>query len=90
MKAISTITPGSADSSSQVAGALFTRLIADSCPKEAKAAVEATGPVAFQSAFSILGQLAMQELMADKDVNAGMSLLQKYIDNAKLQAALSK
>jgi hypothetical protein len=86
MKAISSINSSAPEDSSRVAGELFTRLIAEACPNQAKAAVDATGPVAFQSAFSVLGQLAMQELMADKDVNAGMGLLQKYIDNGKVQS----
>lgn len=46
------------------------------------------GQVAFQSAFSVLGQLAMQALMTDKDVNASMGLLEKYIDGAKVQSVL--
>lgn len=88
MKAISTINPSAPEESSRVAGQLFTKLVAESCPKEAKAAVDAAGPGAFQSAFTVLGQLAMQELMTDKDVAAGMSLLQKHIDASKVQSVL--
>jgi len=88
MKAISSINPSAPEESSRTVGALFNRLVTQACPKEAKAAVGAVGPIAFQSAFAVLGQLAMQELMADKDVNAGMGLLQKYVDNAKVQSVL--
>ena len=88
MKAISSINPSAPEDSSRVAGNLFNRLITEACPKEAKAAVGAVGPIAFQSAFSVLGQLAMQELMTDKNVNASMGLLQKYVDNAKVQTVL--
>jgi hypothetical protein len=89
MKAVATVLPSAPEESHRIAGALFTRLIAEQCPKQAKAAVDAVGPVAIQSAFTVLGQLAMQELMADKDVAAGMSMLQRHIDSAKLQAAIS-
>jgi hypothetical protein len=88
MKAISTIKPSAPEDSSRVAGALFNRLITETCPKEAKAAVAVSGPPAFQTAFSVLGQLAMQELMADNNVSANMGLLHKYVDNAKIQSVI--
>lgn len=89
MRAIANMAPSAPDESSRVAGALYTRLIADTCATQARAAVVAVGPVAFQSAFTVLGQLAMQELMADKDVATSMGLLQKYIDSAKVQSVLT-
>jgi len=89
MKAISSINPSAPEDSSRVSGALFNRLIIEACPKEAKAAVDAVGPIAFQSAFAVLGQLAMQELMTDKNVNTSMGLLQKYVDNAKVQSVFT-
>ena len=36
----------------------------------------------------MLGQLAMQELMTDRDVAAGMGLLEKYVDARKIQSAV--
>jgi len=88
MKAIASITASAPEESSRAAGSLFTKLITESCPSQAKAALAAVGPSAFQSGFTVLGQLAMQELMADKDVAAGMGMLQKYIDSEKLHSAL--
>ena len=88
MRAIATISATAPQDSSMAAGQLFTKLIAEACPAQAKAAVAAVGPTAFQTGFSVLGQLAMQELMTDKDVTAGMGLLQKYIDTSKVQSAL--
>ncbi|MFZ2991108.1 hypothetical protein [Ideonella sp.] len=89
LKAIAKIAPSAPEDSSREAGALFTRLITDTCVEQAKAAGRAAGPVAFQSAFSVLGQLAMQELMSDKDVAANMALLQKHVDAPKIQAVMS-
>ena len=89
MKAITTLPPGASEEVSKTAGRLFTRLVAEICAKDARAAVQAVGPVAIQSAFTVLGQLAMQELMADKDVAAGMSAVEKHIDNQKVQAVLT-
>jgi len=88
MKAISTINPSAPEDSSKAAGRLFTKLVVEACPKEAKAAVDAVGSGAFQSAFTVLGQLAMQELMTDKDVAAGMALLEKHVDTSKIQSVL--
>ena len=52
------------------AGELFTRLLTDACANEAKVALKAGGPMAIQVGFQTLGQLAMQELMTDRDVAA--------------------
>jgi hypothetical protein len=48
----------------------------------------AAGPSAFQSAFTTLGQLAMQEPMTDGDAAVGMGILQKYIDAGKVRVVL--
>ena len=88
MRAIATISASAPQESSKTAGQLFTRLIAEACPDQAKAAVGAVGQVAFQAGFSMLGQLAMQELMTDRDVAAGMGLLEKYVDARKIQSAV--
>ncbi len=89
MKAIATVPPAAAEESSRAAGQLFTRLIAESCAKEARAAVQVGGSSAIQSAFNVLGQLAMQELMADRDVAAGMSAIEKYVDSERVRSVLS-
>lgn len=89
MKAIAAISAAANEDSSRVAGRLFTRLIVETCPVQAKAAFDVTGPAAFQTAFGVLGQLAMQELTADKDVSAAMGLLQKHIDTVKVQSVLT-
>ncbi|WP_374661649.1 hypothetical protein [Inhella sp.] len=85
MKALATQT-GNADEVSRVAGALFTRLLADNCPAQTRAAMQAGGPVAIQTAFTTLGQLAMQELMSNKDVAATLGQLERHLDRAKLEA----
>ncbi len=88
MRSIATLPSSASEDASRAAGRLFTRLVADACPKEARAAVQVAGPSAIQAAFSVLGQLAMQELMTDKDVATGMSLVEKYIDSERVQSVL--
>jgi len=86
MKSISNVPDSETEEVSRVAGALFTRLLADSCPTQVKAAVQSGGPMAIQAAFTVLGQLAMQELMTDKDVARTMGILERHIDRQKLDA----
>lgn len=84
MKSISNVPPAVAEEATRTAGSMFTRLLADSCPQQIKAAIRAGGPMAIQGAFQVLGQLAMQELMTDKDVMSAMSMLDRYLDKQKL------
>jgi hypothetical protein len=63
---------------------LFTRLLADSCMRQAQAAFKEGGAKAIEIAFQTLGQLAMQELMTIPDVNASMARFEKSLDQSKL------
>jgi hypothetical protein len=63
---------------------LFTRLLADSCMRQAQAAFKEGGAKAIEIAFQTLGQLAMQELMTNPDVNASMARFEKSLDQSKL------
>lgn len=88
MRAIAELAPTAPQESSKTAGELFTRLMVESCPDQARAAVQARGGAAIQAGFNVLGQLAMQELMSDREVAARMGLLEQYVDTAKLQSVL--
>jgi hypothetical protein len=74
--------------SSRTAGQLFTRLLADDCPAQTRAAVQAGGAMAIQLAFQTLGQVAMQELMANPDVATSMADFQRHIDQPRLAPLL--
>jgi hypothetical protein len=78
------------DDSAQKMAALLTRLLAESCVSEVKAAEKTgQGSQAVRIAFEAVGQLAAQELMSDKNVQATMGLVERYVDSAKLHEALS-
>jgi hypothetical protein len=66
--------------------ALFERLVTDSCRKQSAAAIRYEGAMAFQQSFGVLGQVAMQELMTNKNVGAGVQGFIKYMDKAKIEA----
>lgn len=75
------------DETDKLTASMFTRLLAESCVKQTQAAYKQGGTVAIQTAFQTLGQLAMQELMSDAQVNASMGAFQKYLDQGKLNQA---
>ena len=84
----SAITPQKREAINQSTGALFNRLLAESCTKEVKEAVKFEGQAALKTAFESLGKLAMQELMSNPAVGAGFSGFEKYVDMKKLKKAL--
>lgn len=77
------------DDATKVAGLMLTRLIADSCPREMQAAIKADGPVAAQPAFNAIGQLAMQELMLDKNVTVSLNEIQRHMDMERIQPIMN-
>lgn len=84
----SAITPQNREAINQSTGALFNRLLAESCSKEVKDAFKFEGQTALKTAFESLGKLAMQELMSNPAVGAGFSGFEKYVDMKKLKKAL--
>lgn len=82
----SNVTDNSQDETNQFVGGLITRLMTEDCPSQAKAALKEDGSVAFEQAFGMVGQVAMQELMADQNVARSISGFEKYVDQAKISA----
>lgn len=82
------IAAASADTDRTLA-TLFTRLLAEQCPRQTQAAYKQGGSKAIEVAFQTLGQLAMQELMSNPEVGANMSRFEKLLDPAKLGKALN-
>jgi len=66
-------------------GALFMRLLTDSCKDKAKTALTYEGPAVIQLSFSVLGQVAAGELFASPEVRQAMSGLQQSVDAKKLE-----
>jgi len=67
-------------------GALITRMLADDCPNETKTALKQEGSIAMQSAFELVGRVAVQELLTNQDVLVAMSSFERYIDKERLIA----
>jgi len=74
--------------SDQYVGKLITRILTIDCPKELKTANNAD-PLAIQKAFEVVGQVAMQELMANENVMKTITNYAKYTDQDKINRVLS-
>ncbi|WP_448500956.1 hypothetical protein [Sphingomonas sp.] len=69
-------------------GELFARLIGRDCRSEAVAALRYEGPLTFETAFGMLGQVAMRDLMGDAAVAASMADMAKFADTPEIKAVL--
>jgi hypothetical protein len=90
IKNLSNVTDANRDELDRIIAALFTKLVTERCPVQAKLAMEKDGNAAFQAAFGIIGQLAMQELMSNPNVNSSFSKFSRYIDQNKMSSTFSK
>ena len=67
-------------------GELITRLITKDCNEISNKALEEDSS-AFEYAFSIVGQVAMQELMTESSVSESLGAFEKYLDLEEFEAA---
>lgn len=77
---LSHITPAQGKTADMEVARLFERLITDNCRDPSKAAFRYEGRDAFKASFEVLGTVAMQELVAHKDVDAGFSSFTQYLN----------
>jgi hypothetical protein len=89
VSAFTKITPDDVEKHNKAAGALFMRLLTETCNDNSKKAIKYEGAASIQLSFQVLGQAAAGELFTHPDVSKMMSGLEKYLDKAKLEA-LSK
>ena len=91
LKSLSAASAQEREDTSREFAALVMRLMTVDCKVQMQAVMADTGndPTAgLKVAFTQLGQVAMQELMGDKDVDAATSQFAKFIDEDVLRAAL--
>jgi hypothetical protein len=73
------------ESASRLTGQLFTRLLTENCLTQVRALSRDGATNGIVSSFEFLGKLAMQELVANKDVNDAISGIDRYVDKVKLE-----
>ena len=83
IKPYSTVSQSDIEESDKYVGALITRLLTEDCPDQAKSAYEKGGAGAFEYAFGIVGQVAMQEIMAESNVSNALQSFETYLDQEK-------
>lgn len=86
LSAMSSISAKQRDDLSRSAGALFQRLLVESCRSQTQQALQNEGQQTIQYAFQILGQVATTGLFSDPHVAEGTKDLAKYLDEEKLKA----
>lgn len=71
------------------AGKVFETLLTDSCREQAAKTIKYEGTDALGNGFKVLGEIAMTTLLGDPGVSAESQNFVKYVDQAKITAALT-
>lgn len=88
VKSIASVPDAKNDSASKEVAGLFKTFLTKTCKAQGVKAVKYEGPIAIQSSFEVFGKIAATELFSHPDVAAGMSKLNKYMDNEGIQKEL--
>lgn len=88
IKTFANVTAQDIKASDEFVGKLVTRLLTVNCPDDLRKA-NASDPMAVQKAFELVGQVAMQELMANQDVLKAITNYANYADKEKINKTLS-
>lgn len=76
------------DAANQGMADLLEVLLAERCINQARDAIQGEGPLALQSSFAVLGQVAAMELFSHAEVAAGLANLTEYLSSADLDRKL--
>jgi len=76
------------DALTKSTGALFQKLVLETCRAEAKQAYANEGPQTFESAFKVLGEVASRGMFTDSHVAEGLQALVSTFDEKKMKALL--
>lgn len=88
VNSLSNVSMGNAEELNRRTAELMTNLLAERCVEETKRAVRYEGRQALTASFEVLGNVAMNELMANPGVSGYMGALGNYVDGEKLGGAL--
>lgn len=89
IKQYSKITDANRTEFDKVVGSLITRLLTEDCPEKTKKAVREEGTSALEGAFRLVGEVAMQELMRDKNVSDSIEAYVKYTNLDKIKQIIN-
>lgn len=80
LNSMNSVSNSEKETTNQKMGALFDRLLAKDCATEFKGVYQEHGQAGMQGAFSVLGEVAMAELMQSPEVSNDLMLFTNYID----------
>jgi hypothetical protein len=89
LTAMSAVSPKQREELSKAAGALYQRLLFDSCRSQTQQALQNEGMQTIQYAFQVLGQVASQGMFTDPHVMDGIKNLAKYVDEDKFKSLMT-
>lgn len=89
IKSYSNITAKNINDSDEYVGKLITRLLTGDCPDKLNAAYK-SDPLAIEKSFELVGQVAMQELLANQNVTKAITNYGQYADQEKIGSILLK
>jgi len=81
---ISAVSEEQRDSVNKIIADLVVNLLTDNCRPETEEALQYEGTSTIEASFSVLGQVAGQELFSSAEVSAGLAGLEKHMDEEKL------
>ncbi len=83
---ITSVTEEQLDAANKTIAELVTELLTDSCRSETEKASQYEGMSTLETAFTVLGQVAGQELFSSPEVSAGMAGLKEHLDTEALDS----
>jgi hypothetical protein len=89
LTSMSNVRPQQRDELTKQTGALFQKLLLESCRAQTQRAVQNEGPQTIQYAFQVLGQSATVSMLTDPHVAEAAKTLAKYLDEEKLKELLA-
>lgn len=87
LASMATLTPKQRVALNKTTGQFFERLLTETCRSQFRDAMKYEGPQTIEMSFSVLGQVAMRELMTNPEVAKGFSDLDSFISKDKITAA---
>lgn len=82
IKEFSKVTSENQVNTDKYVGKLISRLLGENCKAETTLAMKEDGPMAMEQAFSLVGQVAMQEIMTNQTVMKTIMGYSNYIDSS--------
>jgi hypothetical protein len=86
VSSLTRVTDSDIDKANAATGALFMKLLTQTCADATKKALKYEGAASIQLSFQILGQVAMGDMMSDPSVGGAIAGLEKFVDEEKIQA----